>query len=65
MQEAFTTREAIMGLFKDHKVENSFSDFFFSREDDLNILLPLTGYLVLRNLIFTYFWSPLNAIQYS
>lgn len=56
MQEAFTIREAIMGLFEDHKVEAS--DFFFFpifREDDLNILLPLAGNLVLRNLIFTLF----------
>lgn len=55
MQEAFTIREATMGLFEDHKVEAS--DFFFSifREDDLNILLPLAENLVLRNLIFRLF----------
>lgn len=27
MQEAFTIRDAIMGLFKDQKVEASFFDF--------------------------------------
>lgn len=63
MQEAFAIREAIMDLFKDHKVEVSFFDFYFFiylffrffRDDDLNILLPLAENLVLRNLIFTLF----------
>ena len=29
MQEAFTIREAIVSLFEDHNVEDSFFDFFF------------------------------------
>lgn len=69
MQEAFTIREAIIGLFKDQKVEASFSDFFlfffrFFREDDQNTLLPLEEHLVLRNLIFTHVQAPLNVIEF-
>lgn len=29
MQEAFTIREAIVSLFEDHNVEDSFFDLFF------------------------------------
>lgn len=69
MQEAFTIRKAIVSLFEDHNVEDSFFDLFFFfeifREDDLNILLPLAEHLALRNLIFPSFKAPLNATQYS
>ena len=68
MQKAFTIREAIVSLFEDHNVEDSFFDFFFLaifRENDLNILLPLAEPLVLRNFIFSSFKAPLNATQCS
>lgn len=68
MQKAFIIREAIVSLFEDHNVEDSFFDFFFFaifRENDLNILLPLAEHLVLRNFIFSSFKAPLNATQCS
>lgn len=57
MQEAFTIRGVIMGLFKGHRVGNFFFDFLKKvfREDDLKILLPLGENIILRNLVFTLF----------
>lgn len=67
MQKAFIIREAIVSLFEDHNVEDSFFDFFFAifRENDLNILFPSGRASSFKKFYILLLQGSLNATQCS